>query len=168
VQHSQFITHNSKQMFFVKLTSTILLCFSLSNINAQLEMADTGGWTTIGALKPLGALKAKMEYRASGGDTTYLLFMKDFTKRDKNADAHFFSIRFRNTGDAFNKLYVLLQSFFLEENRGSSYTKTFKLGDDMVNLQHNLLITGKGVRLTTKEGYITFSEKDIDKLFGKR
>jgi hypothetical protein len=155
-------------MFLLKIISTSLLCFSLSSARAQLEVMDTGGWTTIGALKTFGAVKAKMEYRAAGSDTTYLLFMKDFTKRDKNAESNFFSVRFRNTGDAFNKLYVLLQSFFLEENRGNSYTKTFKLGSDMVNLQHNALITGKGVRLTTKEGYINFSERDIDKLFGKR
>jgi hypothetical protein len=92
--------------------------------------------------------------------------MKDFKKQE---EPHYFSVKFRSTDNTFGKLYGLLKSFFLDENRkNKDYSQTFRLGEVMVNLQHHLLITGKGVMFSTKEGYINFSEKDIDKLFGKR
>ena len=149
----------------MKIFFSLLCCLAMLGSNAQITMAETAEWTTIGQLKPLGSLKAKMEYRVSGNDTIYFLFVKDFTKRE---EPHYFGVKFRSTDNTFSKLYELLKSFFLDENRGKNYTKTFRLGEDMVNLQHQLLVTGKGVRFTTREGYINFSEKDIDKLFGMR
>jgi hypothetical protein len=151
----------------------ILLCFlyvtSFHIAGAQITMTEKADWITIGKLKTLGSTKASLEYRVSGRDTVYLLFMKDFTKRGEKAESQFFSIKFNGVDDTFEKFYQLLKSFFLEENRkNKNYTQTFRLGEQMVNLQHYLLVTGKGVRLSTKEGYINLSEGDIDKLFGKR
>ncbi|MEO7308276.1 MAG: hypothetical protein ABIR78_10715 [Ferruginibacter sp.] len=150
----------------------ILLCLlyvaSFNIAGAQITMAEKADWKPIGKLKPLGTIKASLEYSVSGRDTVYLLFMKDFTKRGEKAESKFFSIKFNGVDNTFEKFYQLLKSFFLDENRGNSYTQAFRLGDQMLYLQHNLLVTGKGVKLSTKEGYITLSEGDIDKLFGKR
>lgn len=151
----------------------ILLCFlcviSFHIAGAQITMTEKADWKPIGKLKTLGSTKASLEYRLSGRDTLYFLFMKDFTKRGEKAESQFFSIKFKGVDDTFEKLYDLLKSFFLGENRkNKKYTQTFRLGDQMVNLQHYLLVTGKGVMLSTKEGYINLSEGDIDKLFGKR
>lgn len=133
--------------------------------NAQLQELETGGWSVIGHIKRVGTTIAKMEYKASGADTAYNLLMKDFTKQ---AETNYFSLGFRSTGSSFERFYQLLKSFFLPGNKSKSYMKTFRLGNDQVNLQHIALIGSKGVRLTTTEGYINLSEKDIDKLFGRR
>jgi len=151
----------------------ILLCFlSVISFNiavAQITMAEKADWIPIGKLKTLGSTKASLEYMLSGRDTVYFLFMKDFTKRGEKAESHFFSIKFNGVDNTFGKFYELLKSFFLDENRkNKKYTQTFRLGDQMVNLQHQLLVTGKGIMLTTKEGYINLSEGEIEKLFGKK
>lgn len=150
----------------------ILLCFlyviSFQNADAQITMAQKAEWKTVGKLKSLGSTLASLDYNVSGPDTIYLLFMKDFTKRGENAEPRFFSIKFNGMDNTVEKLYQLLKSFFLDENRkNKNYTQSFRLGDQMVYLQHNLLVTGKGVMLSTKEGYINLSKGDIDKLFGR-
>lgn len=131
-------------------------------------MAEKADWKPVGKLKSLGSTIASMEYNVSGRDTIYLLFMKDFTKRGENAESQFFSIKFNGVENTVEKFYQLLKSFFLDENRkNKNYTQSFRLGDQMVYLQHYLLVTGKGVKLSTKEGYINLSKGDIDKLFGR-
>lgn len=147
----------------------VLFAISFHVAGAQITMAQKADWKPIGKLKTLGSTKASLEYQLTGRDTIYFLFMKDFTKRGEKAEPHYFSVKFNGVDDTFQKFYELLKSFFLDENRkNKKYTQTFRLGDKMVNLQHQLLVTGKGVMLTTKEGYINLSEGDIDKLFGKR
>jgi hypothetical protein len=149
-----------------KIITTCILCLTLNTAFAQLEMAESKQWILVGELKTLGAMKAKLEYRTSGTDTLYLLFMKSFRKE---REASYFGVNFNGRNDTYHTLYLLLKSFFLDENRKNrDYMKTFTLGTTGVNLQHCRLIGGPGVMFTTKEGYINFSEKDIDKLFGKR
>ena len=142
-------------------------CFCITN--AQITMAEKAVWKPVGKLKTLGSTIASLDYSASGPDTTYLLFMKDFTERGKNAEPQYFSIKFNGVDNTFEKFFQLLKSFFLDENRkNKNYTQSFRLGDQMVYLQHFLLVTGNGVKLSTKEGYINLSKGDIDKLFGKK
>ncbi len=144
-----------------------VLCFQISD--AQITMTEKADWKNVGKMKSLGSTMASLEYRVSGRDTIYFLFMKDFTKRGENSDPQFFSITFNGMDNTLEKFYQLLKSFFLEENRkNSNYTQAFRLGEQMVYLQHSLLITGKGVKLSTKEGYINLSKGDIEKLFKKK
>ncbi len=138
-------------------------------VNAQIAMTEKTDWKPIGKLKSLGSTIASLEYRESGHDTTYLLLMRDFTRRGDNAETQFFTIKFNGVDNTLDTFYKLLKSFFLEENRtNKNYNQTFRLGDQMVYLQHSFLITGKGVMLSTKEGYINLSKGDIDKLFNKQ
>lgn len=150
----------------IKILIPILFCFKMVAVNAQIEMASPAEWAIVGELKTLGLTKAKMEFRTVGADTLYFLLMKDFRKQQ---ETNYFSVKFKGTGNTFSQLYELLQSFFIAENRkNKDYMKTFRLGEEGVNLQHCNLIGQHGVRLTTNEGYINLSEKDVDKLFGKR
>jgi len=149
-----------------KAIATALLFFAAFACRAQIQMAGNENWETIGQIKRLGTTIAKLEYRTEGSDTLYFLLMKDFTKQ---RETNYFSIKFRGTGNTFGTLYNLLMSFFNEENSANkNYMQTFTLGQTGVNLQHVSLIAQHGVRLTTKEGYVNLSEKDIGKLFGKR
>ena len=147
-----------------------LFCvFSFQMLNAQITMAEKSDWKQVGKLRSLGSTIASLEYKESGRDTTYLLLMRDFTRRGDNAELQFFTIKFNGVDNTLDTFYQLLKSFFLDENRkNKNYNQTFRLGDQMVYLQHNLLITGNGVMLTTKEGYINLSKGDIDKLFNKK
>ena len=132
---------------------------------AQLEEGEAADWKIIGALKFGGITKAKMQYINDGSDTTYLLFVKDVREQPKN---NYFSIRFKNTDDTYAKLYSILKSFFLNEHKKDrKYSRTFKLGDTGVNVQHYRLITGRGIMFYTSDGYTYWSERDVDKLFGK-
>jgi hypothetical protein len=149
-----------------KLFIALLMFFITACAKAQIQMASNAKWETIGEVKSIGRTLAKLEYRIAGADTLYFLLMKDFTKQE---ETNYFSINFNGTGNTFNLFYNLLISFFANENRqNKNYMQTFKLGETGVNLQHTSLIGRHGVRLTTKEGYINLSEKDIDKLFGKK
>lgn len=148
-----------------KILLSLLFCASVCIANAQLQELETSGWSVVGHIKRLGSTIAKMEYKVSGSDTLYNLLMKDFTKQQ---ETNYFSIGFRSTGNSFGRFYSLLKSFFIAENKSKSYMKTFRIGNDNVNLQHTVVIGSKAVRLTTTEGYINLSEKDIDKLFGMR
>lgn len=149
---------------------SIILAISMFFVSfavfAQIEIREADAWTTIAELKTLGLTKAKMEYKNQGTDTTYMLLMKDVRK---HPEKNYFAVLFKGTDDTFNKFYDVLKSFFIAENRkNKKYMKTFKLGSDFVNIQHYRLITSPGIMFSTKEGYTYFSEKDIDKLFGKR
>lgn len=148
-----------------KIFLSVLFCMSVSITSAQLQEVETSGWSVVGHIKRIGTTIAKMEYKLSANDTMYHLLMKDFKKQE---ETNYFSISFRSTDNSFGRFYNLLKSFFLPENKKKDYMKTFRLGNEGVNLQHIVVIGSKAVRLTTSEGYINLSEKDIDKLFGKR
>ena len=148
-----------------KIILSLLFSMMIGISNAQLQEMETTGWSVVGHLKRLGTTIAKMEYKVSGTDTAYNLLMKDFKKQE---ETNYFSLGFRSTGNSFGRFYDLLKSFFLPENKSKDYMKTFRLGNESVNLQHIAIIGSKGVRLTTREGYINLSGKDIDKIFGMR
>ncbi len=153
-------------MLMKSLFISFLLCIFALSIHAQIEMAETANWEKIGEVKSLGTTLAKLEYKITDADTVYFLLMKDFKKQQ---EVNYFSLKFKGTGGAYSQFYQLLKSFFTDDNRkNKEYMQTFKLGSEGVNLQHCTLIGRHGVRLTTRDGYINLSEKDIDKLFGKR
>ena len=148
-----------------KLVFLIVFQFVSGMIIAQLQEKEPADWKLIGRLKFGGITRASLQYMNNGNDTTYLLFIKDVREQPKN---NYFSISFRNVDGTYAKLYAILKSFFLDENKKKSYSRTFKLGETGVNVQHHLLVTGRGIMLTTADGYTYLSERDIDKLFDMR
>lgn len=148
-----------------KFISVATLFLTALVTTAQIEERTPADWQLIGRLHFGGITKAKMEYIANGSDTTYNLFIKDVREQPKD---NYFSISFKNTDDTYEKLYTILKSFFLRENRkNKKYSRTFTLGNTGVNVQHYLLITGHGIMFYTHDGYTYWSENDVDKLFGK-
>ncbi len=132
--------------------------------HAQLTEREAAAWQPIGKLKFGGITKASLEYKTVGGDTNYLLFIKDFREQPKD---NYFSITFKSTDGTLGKLYTILKSFFLPENkRDKKYSRTFQLGNTTVNVSHKLLIGSRGIMFFTSAGYANWSERDIDKLFG--
>ncbi|MBL0359219.1 MAG: hypothetical protein IPP72_21175 [Chitinophagaceae bacterium] len=148
----------------LKIWITLFLCLAFTGVYAQIEMASPVQWKLLGEVKSIGITIAKMEFHTSGNDTVYFLLMKDFRKQQ---EINYFSLKFNSTANAFGTLYELLKSFFLNENKkNKDYIQTFRLGQEGVNLQHCTLVARHGVRLTTRDGYINLSEKNIDQLFG--
>ncbi|MGZ5218846.1 MAG: hypothetical protein ACXWC7_02175, partial [Chitinophagaceae bacterium] len=148
-----------------KILLIIVLVISWPRVIAQIEERETANWQIIGQLKFGGITKAKMQYVNYGKDTTYMLFIKDVRDQPKN---NYFGITFKGIDGTYNKLYTILKSFFLPENKkDKKYSRTFNLGNAGVNVQHYRLITGRGIMFYTKDGYTYWSEKDIDKLFGQ-
>lgn len=152
-------------MYIRRILLLMTLFFCVFVAGAQLDEREPADWKVIGRLKFGGLTKAKLQYTNTGTDTLYMLFIKDVREQPKD---NYFSITFRNVDDTFAKLYSILKSFFLDENKKKNYSRTFKLGDTGVNVQHHLLVTGRGIMFTTKDGYTYWSEKDVDKLFGLR
>lgn len=142
-----------------------ILFISVNRLVAQIEQLEKRDWTVVGELKSLGVTKARMQFLPHGSDTTYMLFMKDM----KNPKVvNYFSVSFRNINNTYGQLFDLMKTFFTEENRrNKKYEQTFRLGTTYVHIQHKPLITSHGIMLTTKEGFIYLSERDIEKLFGK-
>lgn len=151
----------------MKKTILLLLLTLLSFTGfTQIEMKEPADWVLIGQLKFGGITKAKLQYINSGTDTTYMLFIKDVREEPKN---NYFAVNFKGIDETYNKLYAVLKSFFLKENKKNrNYSKTFKLGDSGVNIQHHRLLTAPGIMFTTSDGYAYFTENDINKLFDKK
>ncbi len=142
-----------------------LLIVSLAG-HAQLEEKEIAGWEVIGKLQFGGTTKAKMQYIASGTDTTYMLLVKDAGEQDRKK---YFSVVFSGVNGTYEKLYTILKSFFLPENKkNKKYSRAFDLGKTAVSVQHYRLIDGRAVMFYTRDGFAYWTEKDIDKLFGKR
>ena len=59
-----------------KITMAAILLAAYFAGNAQIDEKESADWQTIGRLKFGGITKAKMEFTASGVDTTYMLFIK--------------------------------------------------------------------------------------------
>jgi hypothetical protein len=151
------------------LLLTVLLITATAAF-AQLTEKEPGNWQLIGKLKFGGITKSSLEFKNIGTDTSYLLFIKDQRegiKGPQDAAHNYFAINFKNTGGTYTKLYTILKSFFLDEHKkDKAYSRTFELGNTSVNVSHKRLITSRGIMFYTKDGYTTWSENDIDKLFG--
>ena len=140
---------------------------------AQLQEIETTktNWTTVGEIKWLANTKASLKYFVSSNDTTYLLYMQDEQKlknsRDMTVTKHF-SIRFNAVDNTAGKLYDLLTSFFTAENRkNKKQEKIFRLGNEMLHVQHYPKLTAAAIMFSTKENHIVFTERELKKLFDR-
>jgi len=148
-----------------KLLTVAFFILAAISTDAQLkEFKSTGDWQLIGQVKYAGTPKASLKYLVTGGDTTYLLTMRD----DRYELKEFFSITFQNINGTFQQFSEILFSFFEKEHRkDKSYERTFSLGNTMVHVQHYKKLTGASIMLTTKEGYILLTKGELERLFGK-
>ena len=155
-----------------KLT-VLTFCLLLSAVSfSQLkEVGPAPDWKTVGEVKWLKTTKARLQYNVQRADTTYWLYLKDEKVLRNNRDMpviNYFSIRFRNEGEALQALETVLFSFFEGEGaKDKAYEKTFLLGNTMVMVQHSPKIIGKAVMLTTKEGSVILTRSGLAKLFAR-
>jgi hypothetical protein len=78
------------------------------------------------------------------------------------------SVSFENENGTLNSLYEILKSFFTKENRkNKEYIRMFKLGDKNVYCA-NAIIFGNYIYFSVDGGFMYLTEKQVDKLFGKR
>lgn len=152
------------------LLTAMLICLSCFGQIEEIESTKSA-WVTIGKVKWLANTRATLKYSTNGRDTIYMLYLQDDVKLKNSSDMtvyNYFSLSFDGAGNTLNKLYDLLMSFFSDENRkNKSYEKTFRLGKDMVLVRHFNKLTAKSILLATGKNHITFTEKELKKLFGR-
>ncbi len=142
----------------------IISFFCISAV-AQITENDPVKWKELHTVKVMGSVKAEMLYVTNGDDSTYMLLLENMDK-PKNK-SKYFSIRFQGKNNTYEKLYTILKSFFLDENKkNKSYYKAFQLGATNVKVQHNRFVGSVGIKISAGYEFITLSEKQVDKLFG--
>lgn len=134
------------------------------------EIHSKASWTVMGEVKWINTTKARLQFTSTGKDTSYWLYLKDEKTLKNTRDMpvlNYFSIHFDNEGDALPALKNLLFSFFEDSHaRDKTFEKTFRLGNSLVLVQHAGKLTGKSILLTTREGSIILSKREIQKLLG--
>lgn len=164
-----------KNIAAVYKLSVLLLLFLINSFPSlaqlqEIESAKTE-WTTVGEIKWLANTKASLKYFVSGNDTTFLLYLQDDEKLKNNKDMtvrKYFSIRFSGVDNTAGKLYDILISFFSGENeKDKKLEKIFRIGSEMVHIQHYPKLMGAAIMFSTKENHIVFTKKELKKLFGR-
>ncbi|MEO6346428.1 MAG: hypothetical protein ABIO60_00830 [Aquaticitalea sp.] len=140
---------------------------------AQLQEIESSkiDWTTVGEIKWLANTKASLKYFVSSNDSIYDLNLQDDEKLMNSREMtvrKYFSIKYSGVDNTTGKLYELLISFFRGQNqKDKKLVKIFKLGDEMVHIQHYPKLMGAAIMFSTKENHIVFTENELKKLFGK-
>lgn len=163
---------NITTVYRFPLLMLLSFLYSFASV-AQIQEIESGKteWTTVGEIKWLANTKASLKYFVSSNDTTYLLYLQDEEKLKNSRDMtvkKYFSIRFSGVDNTAGKLYDMLTSFFNVDNaKDKKKQKIFRLGNEMVHIQHYPKLMGSAIMFSTKENHILFTEKELKKLFGK-
>ena len=153
-----------------KITQVLMFTFFVINItNAQISVTSVTNKAkvVVGKIAPLGAFIADLTYRVDGVDTVYSLChhnQKYKTLTDINC------VVFLGRDNTFESLYTLFKSVFLEENRkNKDYLVSFKLLDDGYVIRTRRYFGVTQVQFSNElfTQYVSFTEKQVDKLFGK-
>ncbi|WP_055445563.1 hypothetical protein [Lacinutrix himadriensis] len=143
------------------LKLTFLLFFSLTNAQFSETALPEETKTFIGYFNNFNTSHGSLRSEIVDGTKIYTL------KYGIGA-AQNFIIRFEETGNDLESLYQLLSTFFIKENKkDEQYVKSFKLGEV------DVICTGFGgipfhIYFKTEDGVFYISERQLDKLFGKR
>ena len=159
---------------FIRLSILLLAGTLFSSVSRaqfqEVEPAKTN-WVTVGELKWLSNTKASLRYFTNKNDTTYLLYLQDDEKLKNSRDMtvrKYFSLQFSGIDNTIEKLYDQLTSFFNGENsKDKKVEKIFRLGSEMIHVQHYPKLIGAAIMFSTKENHIVFTEKELRKLFGR-
>lgn len=146
--------------YSLKLAFCFLLIQQSSAAFSQTTDASTT-WTQIGKV---GSKKVELSYKLQpAGDTLFHLKFPDASQNTKRA---YKTLRFSGSTQRF---YEVMKSVFLPENRNDdAFSSTIKLGEEEVVVKNFKRPYGSLVRLHAKGGTVTLSEKQVDKLFGRR
>lgn len=116
----------------------------------QLEVIDSKT-VTIGEIKGGGSLIASLTLSKS-------IYCLSFRNQEYKNITDYKTICFKNEDSTLDKLYTILKNATDEQI-------VFKLGQTTVATKK---FGGSGVIISADSGYITLTDKQIDKLFGKK
>ena len=118
----------------------------------------------MGTIKVVGSIQAQLYYRIVEEDTLYTLL---FRNQEYQQLVDYSSVTFSAEDNTLKKLYDILKSVFTEENKkNKEYKVKLKLGETEVIISNFRIMGGTSVMFFTSDGYITLTEKQVDKLFG--
>ena len=144
-----------------KLLLSALLLVSVTGYG-QIEMRPELKKIEIGSIK---TPRAELYGTVVDGDTTYTLMYKNAAYQTLT---DFQSVSFSNDENTLGTLYDILKSVFKEENKkNKDYKVQFKLGETEVIVSNYRSMGMTAAMFFTTRGHTFFSEKQVDKLFGK-
>src|SRR5579871_2488125 len=152
-------------------TTFIVLIFTSMTFSAfsQLQVEKPLKKVSIGKVAPAGQFLAELYYYVPDDgdkDTTYSLMYKNQEYETLFDLQH---LRFSSEGNTIKELYKLLQTFFTDENKkNKDYKVNIKLGQDQILLTNYRQMGIGSVFITTPKGYFILTERQVDKLFGKK
>jgi len=152
----------------MKTISLIALLFCSHNMLSQISLpAKNNETVTVGKIAPLSSFLAELNYQIVAGDTMYTLVFQDarYTKITS-----YESITFSGKDSTVEKLYDVFQSFFSDPiKEDKDYKLSFLLGNESITLSNYRAFGGNSIRvIKSNGGNITFSEKQIKKLFNRK
>lgn len=147
----------------MKYVFTLIILIFATTVQAQIEVKKSQEKFIVGNYKATGSELVGLidEYK----DTTYLLVFRN--ARYKTI-FDFQMVGFKNEGNTLEVFYTLLKSVYLDENiKNKDYNVKFKLGGIDVSVSTVRISGITSAMFFTPKGYAMFSEKEIDKIFGK-
>lgn len=145
------------------LLSAALTLFCLS-IFGQIEIREKDNAIVIGEIKRGGSFTANIKQRIENTDTVYTYMFKN-GKYQNIVDLQYITFTGQKT---LSDLYTLLKSVYLPENKkNTDYRVGFKLGKTECSVRTERVMGITATMFWTEKGYNSYSEKEIDKLFGK-
>jgi hypothetical protein len=149
----------------MKKLLALLLIVSLKGIG-QIQLTETVKPIKIGGYSIGGNFVTEINMYVKGQDTSYH-FMHRNHKYQQILDIK--SVIFNAEGNTLNSFYELLMSAFSDENKDKKDFKVnFKLGGKDVYITNDRVMGMTSVTFWNESGYVSLTEKQVKKTFGKK
>lgn len=148
------------------LLSIILICIFTNSSSAQISaITPVEKPTVVGLVKSGGYTLGELSYTLDEGDSLYTL---KYYNREYKQLVDYQYIRFSADQEVLNTLYNALKSVFLPENaKNKDYKLEFKLGETIIIVGTYRSMGITMASLFALKGWTYYTEKQVDKLFGK-
>lgn len=148
-----------KIIFFISLSLLWITSFS------QLEVKESIPKTTIGKVSTGKGMLAELYYKAAGQDTIYFL---TFRNEEYAHIVDYQVISFSAPDSTLEKLYTLVKSVFLDENKkNKDYQVELTLGRHDIIIANFRFMGATSAMVHTDKGHFFLKENQVDKLFNK-
>jgi hypothetical protein len=143
----------------------LILIFLSQTLFAQKTVEKDPAATYVGELSNMGSFIADIKYTIAGKDTNYVFeFHNDDTRsKTKTVIVHF-------TGQsALEQLHTNLMNVFSDKNRlNPKYTSNIVLGETVMIIANSRAMAVAYAYISTEQGYVSLSEKQVKTLFSKK
>ena len=152
-----------------KITQVLMFTFLINITNAQISVTSVTNKAkvVVGKVVPMGAFIADLTYSIDGVDTIYSFCHRN-QKYTTLTDIK--CVVFFGRDNTFESLYTLFKSVFLDENKkNKDYLVRFKIMDNGFSIRTNRIFGVTQVMFADElfTQHVSFTEKQVDKLFGK-